>query len=131
MNNQKGNIIDNLERAAFIVLFFLLVYIYSDNSVKKSEDTIQNELVFITHAKPVYAIVVDQVQLPSYQTSWVSVPVNANFKEFDTKVNSDNRDIGQRYILLQKTFLKIKPLTKQRFYQFHSSKDTEEPPILS
>ena len=133
MNNRKEILYNNFGRAAFVVLFFFLIYICSDKSVKHDHDPIQNNVISLVQSKSVQAIIVEQVQLPSYQTSWVSLPDSPNSKHFDTniKISFENRNVSQKYILLQKAQLKIKPLVNKRIHYPFLSGNTEEPPFLS
>jgi len=129
MINQREDITDYLGRALFVVLFFLLMVAFSDQSVKQTSEPVSVQLVADLHANSVIA---DAIQLPSFQKSWVSVDdktsfqlFNANFKRF-----TDNRTITQRFISLRRTELLIKPATYYRFYYHLFPKNTDEVPIL-
>jgi hypothetical protein len=129
MNNQREEITSYLGRALFVVLFFLAMVVFSDQSVKQGHLPVKVQSMA---EMPGNSVITDAIQLPLFQRNLVSIEdrmsfqlYNATFKRFD-----DNRVITQRFVSLQQTEFLIKPLTECRFYYHILSKDTGEVPIL-
>jgi hypothetical protein len=129
---KQGEILTNLSgRVLFIVLFSLIVYLFFNKSAKQSPDGTQCQALSLISDNSVQAIPSDNSKIPSYKTSWICNQDHSNFKPFDLKIDCDNKNIAQKYILLKQTHLKIKPITELWFYHAHSSIKNEEPPVLS
>lgn len=129
MINQRENITNYLGRALFVVLFFLLMVAFSDQSAKQTNFPVKILSITESHASSVIA---NAIQLPLFQKNWVSVVDKMSFRHFNAtfKRFADNRTITQRFISLHQTELLIKPLTNCRFYYHLFPKDTGEVPIL-
>ena len=129
MIDQRENITNYLGRALFVVLFFLFMVVFSDQSVKQTHLPVKVQTMT---ELPGNSVITDAIQLPLFQKNCVSFEdkmsfqlYNATFKRFD-----DNRMITQRFISLRQTEFLIKPLTECRFYYHLFPKDTDVVPIL-
>ena len=129
MINQKEDIANYLGRALFIVLFFLLMGAFSDQSVKSSGFPNKVQSVTESHATPIIA---DSIQLPLFQKNLASFVDKKSFQLINTtyKRFADNRKLIQRFISLQQTELLIKPFNHMRFYYRLFPKDSDVVPIL-
>lgn len=130
MTKQRENKIDYLGSALLIVLFFFFACGFSNKPVKRCNINVyQHEQIIELHSKEVAVVI---AQPPSYQKSQVSLIDKMNFKFFNDhfKILQDNRSFNQKFVLLQKAELLIKPIVLHRFYsQKHF--DTEDLPVLS
>ena len=129
MKEERENRINYLGRALFVVLFFLFMIVFSDQSVKQRHLPVKVQTMT---ELPGNSVIADAIQLPLFQKNCVSFEdkmsfqlYNATFKRFD-----DNRVITQRFVSLRQTEFLIKPFTKSRFYYHLFPKDTGEVPIL-
>jgi len=129
MINQREDITDFLGRTLFVVLFFLIMVLFSGQSVRQTHLPVNVQSMT---ELPASSVMADAIQLPFFQKNQVLFEdkmsfqlYNATFKRF-----ADNRVITQRYISLRQTEFLIKPLTECRFYYHLFPKDTSEVPIL-
>lgn len=129
MMNQKEDITNYLGRALFVVLFFLLIGAFSDQSVKPSGFPIKVQLVTESHPS---SIIADAIQLPLFQKNLASFIDKNSFQLFNTifKRFADNKKFIQRFISLQQTELLIKPSTLFMLYYHLIPEDTGDVPIL-
>ena len=129
MMNQKVDITNYLGRALFVVLFFLLIGAFSDQSVKPSNIRVKVQSVTESQAS---FIIADSIQLPLFQKNLASFVDKKSFQLINTtfKRFADNRKLIQRFISLQQTELLIKPSTHTRFYHQLYSEDTDDVSIL-
>jgi hypothetical protein len=129
MINQREDITNYLGRTLFVVLFFLVMAVFSDRPVSQTHLSVKVQSVA---ELPANSVIADAIQLPLFQKNLVSFEdkmsfqlYNATFKRF-----ADNRTITQSFVSLRQTEFLIKPLTECRFYYHLFPKDTCEVPIL-
>ncbi len=133
MKSQIEDISNYLGRVLFIVLFFLLIAVFSDRPVQQSNDGVQSKFVSEWQANSAGAVVTDAGQLPLFQKNWVSSADKLSHHLFNLtlKQSADNRKIAQRIISLKQTELIIKPFPICRFYYHLFPIVAEDVPILS
>lgn len=134
MINRKEDIINYLVRVIFIVLIFLFISAFSDNSSQQDNNSVvHHELITDLCAENKNAVIINQLQAPAFQKGWVSLidRMNLKFSDENHKIFTDNKKIIQKYTSLQKNQLLIKPLLACKFYYHWFSLDAENLPILS
>jgi hypothetical protein len=133
MIKRQEFIIRCLGRVILIILFFFIISAFSGNSYAQTAHTIRYEFVFELQTDYQHATIADDVQLPSFQRSWVSMIDNLNIRLFnkDFKIFIDNNIINHRILCLQKIQLSHNPLLVYKFYNHQFPKDSDELPILS
>jgi hypothetical protein len=132
MINRKEDRMNFVGSAIFIVFFFFFVCGYSNESAKPLNNNIgQHELITSLHSNGVAANI--SLQPPTYQKSQISLIDRMSFKFFNEhfKILQDNRSLNQKFSLLKKIQLIIKPIALLRFYSPQLYIDTEVLPILS
>ena len=129
MKDLQENVTNYLGRALFVVLFFLLLGTFSDNTFKPSSFPVKIQSIAELHSD---CVIADAGQLPLFQKNWVSFGPKTSFQRFTSAFKSFiyNRTITQRFIVVQKSELSIKPPSYFRFYLHLFPKDSDEVPIL-
>ena len=133
MMNRKDDIINFLGRTLFMVLFFILISAFSQNSFEQDDRSVHYEWISIPNTSTMSAVSVEAIQLPLFDKSWVSVIDKSNFTFFneDLKISAYNKKISQRIISFQKTQPLIKTTILCGFYHHLFPVDNDELPVLS
>ena len=79
MMNRKDDIINFLGRTLFMVLFFILISAFSQNSFEQDDRSVHYEWISIPNTSTMSAVSVEAIQLPLFDKSWVSVIDKSNF----------------------------------------------------
>jgi len=133
MIDSKEDIIQNLGRVLFLVLFFFVCASFSGNSEKLTYNTAQYEIVTGLHSSTVNAVVADFFQMPAYHKSLLTSIDHKGFLLCNIKfrIAADNRNVAQRIIFLEKSLSSLNPMSTCRFYYHLFSTDDKELPALS
>ena len=122
-----------LGRVLFMVLFLLVICVHFDRVKKTTYFSTQYELISEFHSISNHAVCVSSVQTPSLQKNQVTLDdksglylLNKNYK-----LSYDNNLMSNKIILLQKSFLSMKPFIISRFQYHLFALDAGEPPLLS
>ena len=133
MNTQQEDRFNFLGRVLFMVLFVLVICAHFDRVEKTTYFSTQYELISEVHSISNHAVGVDFFQTPTLQKNLVTLNdkigfylLNENFK-----LSFDNSLMNHKIILLQKSFLSLKPVINSRFQYHLFSLDAGEPPLLS
>ena len=133
MITQQEDRFNFLGRVLFMVLFLLVICVHIDRVEKTTYFSTQYELISEFHSISNQAVCVSAVQTPSLQKNQVTLDdkrglylLNENFK-----LSYDNNLISNKIILLQKSFLSLKPLINKRFQYYFFALNAVEPPLLS
>lgn len=125
--NQQYTIVS---RTAFLMLFFLLVFAFSDKTSQRSSvnaSTILVELHFNSNA-----IAVCSIGTPTFQQSWVTLHDNVPIKLFLNKIKilSDNSCVERQYLSVNKNGLLVESLVIQGFYYHYYYNNSKEFPLF-
>jgi biopolymer transport protein ExbB/TolQ len=111
-------------KLVFVFLLFVFVSAFQSRSSQKEAHPVSCESIYELHAQNNHAVVLNLVQIPSFQKDWLTVEERNHFSEADQKqkIFTDNDKINHLILSLQKIQLKIEPeLTLKFFYHLFSS----------
>jgi hypothetical protein len=133
MIRQDADKFDFLGSILFVFLFFLFVCAISQKQFQETHYSVQYEMVNSLSSNPAKAIISPAVILPSFQKTWISCIDKMNFKLFNEsfKIASYSLSINQKFNVVQKLGLIIKPLTLRTFYHYYLLQNSDEQPVLS
>ena len=133
MIKQKEDTSNYSATILFIVLFCFFAIASSNQTDSQTSNSLQYEFISGFNSSQVSAVIVVAIKLPSAQNSCLDILFNANLNLFNyqNKILLDNRQISQRFTLLQNTLLVIKPILLERFYFFSTPADSKDFPVLS
>lgn len=133
MKDQREDTANNSGIIWFIVLFFLLIYPVSQKPNNQTFDVSQSRVKSEICSITANAVIGDAFQLTTLQSACLNILHNATLNLYNKsfKLLADNREIDQQFIFLQKTELKIKPISFFRICFHLIPNDQEELPILS
>lgn len=125
----KKHKINYLGLSVFIVLFFLFTFAFFEILIKSPYKVLHYELSSVSSN----AIVLNSIQQPSINKTWLPQLDNSNFKVITEhiKLFTNNRLVIQRINFLQKVELSIILIKPPGFYYHYYLQDTEDLPILS
>jgi hypothetical protein len=132
MKEQKQNNMNFFGRILFLILFFLMISVFTDKPVKLDNQPFKTEFFSDWHSIS-KAADIPVIEIPSFQKGWISAIDRMYLRIADTslKVVSDDHTITQKYISLEKKQLLIKPKNLYQLYYLLFPEDSGEYPILS
>ena len=126
---QKKHKINYLGLSIFIFLFSLFAFSFYEILFKSPNKNFHYEIASVSSN----AIVLNKIQQPFLNKSWLPQFDNSNFKVITERIKllTNNRLILQRINFLQKVELSIILIKPPGLYYHYHLRDTEDLPILS
>jgi hypothetical protein len=134
MNLQKSERNYILGSSILIVLFLLFINVFSNKiALQHTNEVTRYEIGYLYNSNNDKAILINDVQVPSFQNSWISLidKISIDLYNRNLKTFTDNKSVNHRIQLLWKIKLSIRPIILDNYHRHLFPEDPEEPLILS
>jgi hypothetical protein len=133
MNQQKSERNNLLGSSVLIVLLLLFISVFSHKLISSTDEVSRYEIGYVLNSNTDKAILINDIHVPSFQYSWISLIDKMSINIFDRnfKTYSDNKFVNHKIQLLRKIKLSTTPVKLNNYHLHLFPEELEDPLILS